>query len=281
MMKGTGVRPMPVDAGSMDVMTAQVSRTLRAIGCAALVLIGFSPAASGDVLVNGASVRPGKAGQGKAGSAAANVMTMAVFLDRLMMAESGGRDHARNARSTALGPYQFIVSTFLGVARRHFPSEIEKLSPQQILALRTNRKFARKAAEAYTRDNATSLAAAGHKPTFPRLRLAFLLGPGGADRVLSAKPKTSLRALLGPRVIRANPFMARMTAADLIRRAARDISVDPGLQAGVPPRAGGKRRRSGPKIRVRCNLGRASCRRWLALKKRRLARRSARRKRTK
>ena len=275
-----------MDAESMAEMTAQVSRTLRAAGCSALVLIGSCPGASGDVLVDGASVSQGKVGQvkvgqGKTGPMARDVMTMEVFLDRLMMAESGGRDDARNARSTALGPYQFIVSTFLSVARRHFPSEVEKLSPGQILALRTNRKFARKAAEAYTRDNATSLATAGHKPTFPHLRLAFLLGPGGADRVLSAKPKTSLRALLGLRVIRANPFMARMTAADLIKRAARDISVDPGLQAGVAPRAGGKRRKSGPRIRVRCNLGRASCRRWLALKKRRLARRSAHRKRTK
>src|SRR5690606_6893021 len=37
-------------------------------------------------------------------------MTMPKFFDRLMMAESGGRLTARNARSTALGPFQFIES---------------------------------------------------------------------------------------------------------------------------------------------------------------------------
>jgi hypothetical protein len=33
------------------------------------------------------------------------------FLDRLMHAESAGRDSAANPRSTALGPFQFIKST--------------------------------------------------------------------------------------------------------------------------------------------------------------------------
>ena len=203
-------------------------------------------------------------------------LTMDIFLDRLMLAESGGRDDARNPRSTATGPFQFIVSTFLAVARRHFPDETAKLTTAQILALRTDRKFARKAAEAYTRDNATHLAAAGQKPTFPHLRLAFLLGPGGAVKVLSAPPKDRLSRLLRRAVLRANPFMARMTAADLIDRAARDIRTDPKATAGVAPRHRGKAAPRGPQIRVRCNLARASCRRWLALKKRRLARQARR-----
>ena len=48
-------------------------------------------------------------------------ITLDTFLDRLMIAESGGRLDARNPRSTAVGPYQFIVSTFIDVARRNFP----------------------------------------------------------------------------------------------------------------------------------------------------------------
>jgi hypothetical protein len=44
------------------------------------------------------------------------------FLDRLMSAESGGLAHAKNPRSTALGPFQFIKSTFLEITRRHFPA---------------------------------------------------------------------------------------------------------------------------------------------------------------
>ena len=199
-------------------------------------------------------------------------MTMSIFLDRLMMAESGGNDLARNRRSSATGPFQFINSTFLSVAQRHFPDDVAKLSRVEILALRTNRKFARKAAEAYTKDNAAHLAAAGHKPTFTNLRLAFLLGPGGANRVLSASPKARISALLGSSVMRANPFMAGMTASDLIARAARDISTDPSSTAGIKAGKLPKGARSRPRIRVRCNLSRPSCKRWLALKRRRLAR---------
>ena len=43
------------------------------------------------------------------------------FLDRLMGAESAGRSHAKNPRSSALGPFQFINSTFLAVMRRAVP----------------------------------------------------------------------------------------------------------------------------------------------------------------
>ena len=173
-------------------------------------------------------------------------MTMSIFLDRLMMAESGGNHFARNRRSTATGSFQFIVS-------------------------RTDRKFARKAAEAYTKDNAAHLAAAGHKPTFTNLRLAFLLGPGGANRILSAPPKAKVGVLLGRAVMRANPFMSGMTASDLVARAARDIATDPRSTAGIKAGKLAKRGRR-PRIRVRCNLARPSCKRWLALKRRRLAR---------
>lgn len=212
-------------------------------------------------------------------------MTMDQFLDRLMIAESSGNDHARNARSTATGPFQFIESTFLSVMQRHFPERIAKLTPSQILALRTDRQVARAAARAYTRDNATLLAAAGHRPTFAHLRLAYLFGAGGAKRILDAAPKTPLRRLLHPAVIRANPWMARHTVRSVIARAARDILLSPSSLAGakpfrdpvtgklITPRHATRR----PRIKVRCNLARPSCKRWLSLKRHRL-RAAARRK---
>lgn len=197
-------------------------------------------------------------------------MTMEIFLDRLMIAESGGRDNARSATSTATGAFQFIQGTFLEVARIHFAKETKKLTPDKILALRTDRKFARRAAEAYTRDNAAHLAHHGIKPTFPRLRLAYLVGPSAAVKLIKAKPTTPAGIILGPSVIRANAFMRGMTAKDLIRKAAYDISTDAASQAGIK---GGKLRRykrRKPLIRVRCNLRRASCKRWRAMAIRRL-----------
>jgi hypothetical protein len=168
-------------------------------------------------------------------AAGADNMTVDLFLDRLMRAESGGKDTARNAGSTALGPYQFIASTWLMIVNRYFKLEIADLNAAQILALRTDRKLARRAAEAYTRDNAAYLAAQGHTPTFPNLRLAFLVGAGGAARILSSPPDTRAGTLLGAAVIGANPFMTNLTAGGLIARAARDIEADPKSLAGVTP----------------------------------------------
>ncbi len=103
-----------------------------------------------------------------------------LFLDRLMMAESDGRDYLKNRRSSALGPYQFIKGTFLYVTRRHFQDRIAGLSKVQILALRTDREFSRKVVAQYTRELAVHLARNGIATTYGHLRLAYLLGPSGA-----------------------------------------------------------------------------------------------------
>ncbi len=201
---------------------------------------------------------------------------MRLFLDRLMLAESGGRDDARNPRSTALGPFQFIESTFIEVARRHFHTETSNLSPAQVLQLRTNRQFARRAAEAFTRDNAAHLAVAGLEPTFANLRLAFLVGPGGAVRVLKADPASRAATVLGAQVIKANPFMIGMTTADLARWSNRNLSAatlgTARLAADTSRIAGSRKAASRPSIAVRCNRGLVSCRRWVALATRRVTR---------
>jgi hypothetical protein len=195
---------------------------------------------------------------------ASGEMTMEQYLDRLMMAESGGRDDAANPRSTAVGPYQFIERTWLDVMRRHFPDEAATLSPVQLLALRTDRTMARRAAEAYSRDNAAFLHAKGLAATYPHLRLAFLVGPQGAARILTAPADARVAAILGPAVAAANPFMYGLTAKGLVERSARDISAHVAATDGVAP---GVRvpRQTRPRIAIPCNQALPSCRRWVAL----------------
>jgi hypothetical protein len=195
----------------------------------------------------------------------------AVFLDRLMMAESGGRADAKNPRSTALGPYQFLSSTFLDLMSRHFATATGDKTDVEILQLRTDHKTARDAALVYTRENAAFLIERGHEARAAHLRLAFLVGPGGAARVISAEPKTPVSQLLGAAVLEANPFMVGMTAEELIARSAREAA---GVQLVTVPTA--RVKRAGVMgIRIRCNLGRASCRKWVALANKRQARRTA------
>ena len=217
------------------------------------------------------------------GTGLTDAAAMARFLDRLMLAESGGRDDAKNPRSTALGPFQFIESTFLEVVRRHLAFETVGLTPGQILLKRTDRAFSRLAAEAYTRDNAATLAAAGLETTFANLRLAFLAGSGGAIRVLKADPATLAITALGANVVQANPFMAGMTTADLAAWSARNLSASdlaksqatPSPASDGSPRVAGilpaaaRQRPVKPAITVNCDRGLASCRRWIALATRR------------
>lgn len=193
-------------------------------------------------------------------------MSMGYYLDRLMMSESGGNDDAKNPLSSALGPYQFITSTWLDIMDRHFADEVDELSREEVLALRTDRRVARKAAEVYSRENAQLLANAGVAPSFAHLRLAFLVGGSAAVKVLSAKPDDSVALLLDPAAVRANPFLNGMTVQDLVARAERDLSRS--AHGRVAVGRGAKKERLG--IKVRCNLARPSCRKWLALAKKRL-----------
>ena len=192
------------------------------------------------------------------------------FLDRLMRAESNGRDTAANPRSTALGAFQFIEGTFLTVARRHFAREVAELSDSGLLELRTNRTFARRAAAAYCKENAAYLSEQGLNPTFGHLRLAHLLGSVGAAKVLKAQPHTPVADILHPAVLRANPFMRGMTAAGLNERAHRDLDLRPGSIVAMPEVGAGSARPAAAADAPKCNQGLASCRRWVALRARRI-----------
>jgi len=195
------------------------------------------------------------------------------YLDRLMQAESRGRQFAKNPASSALGPFQFIRSTFLDVLLRHFPEMTEGKSDAEILALRVDPKVARDAALAYTRANAAFLQGRGLATHPAHLRLAFLVGPSGAVNVIAAEPETPVSNVLSKAALEANPFLDGMTAKQLIERSEREAA---GLEP-LPALAGPAKKASAkPQIRIRCSLGRASCRRWVQLAKGRAARKARR-----
>lgn len=214
-----------------------------------------------------------------------------IFLDRLMQVESGGRDRAANPRSTALGPFQFIKSTFIDLVQRHFTAETDELSRDEMLELRVNRPFARRAAAIYSLENFEMLSQQSFLPTFGHLRLAFLVGPTAAVRLIRAQPNTSVEDILGSAVIKANPFMARMSAFDLIARAERDVSDNrhrplakapparerPVASAQPAPRTSLRaidvwRPVNEPRstVSAKCNANLASCRRWITLREAKL-----------
>jgi hypothetical protein len=232
-----------------------VLKKLKPLGVL-LVLAAFAPCAPAHVLAEeqAAKLEPSE--------------SETLFLDRLMMAESGGRLTAKNPNSSALGPFQFIESTFFEVVSRHLPDIAEDKSYAEIQQLRIDLDVARRAALAYTRENAAYLSENGIAPQAGHLRLAFLLGPSGAKAVISAEPDTPLTDLLSGAAIAANPFMADMTAKQLIERTGREAAgLNPLPLTAVAASAAAR-----PQIKVRCNLKLASCRKWLALAKMRIGR---------
>jgi hypothetical protein len=225
-----------------------------------------------------------------------------IFLDRLMQVESGGSDRAANPRSTALGPFQFIKSTFIDLVQRHFAIETDELSRDEVLGLRVNRPFARRAAAIYSEENFEALARKGFLPTFGHLRLAFLVGPTAAVRLIRAQPGTPAEDILGAAVMKANPFMSRMSASELIVRAERDVSDNRRRPLGKAPPARERpvaalqpAARTSPRVidvwrpvneprqavSATCNRNLASCRRWITLREAKLRDGADRKRRTK
>jgi hypothetical protein len=150
---------------------------------------------------------------------------MEEFLDRLMAAESGGHLDRKNPRSTALGPYQFIESTFLVIVNKHFPNEVAGLTERQVLARRTEMVFSRRAASAYVNDLISALKKNGLPATMRNVRIAFLVGPSAAVRLLKAPPHKPLKGVLSADAIAANPFMWGATIAKLVQKAGADVSA--------------------------------------------------------
>lgn len=237
-----------------------------------VALAGLSvPGQAGDVV-------PARPAAGAAiGPDTGELLTQALidqFLDRLMWAESNGQAEARNPRSSAYGPYQFIESTFLYVVKRYFGEEVVALSDEDILRLRSNFAFSRRAALAYTKENAATLREQDIPPTHANLRLAFLVGPSAAVKLLKAGTEERVADLLSAQAVAANPFLANMSVADLLEKSARDVG-DASDRAVILRRAA--LRSSGAAqaardIPIRCNLGLPSCRKWLALARKRAAR---------
>jgi hypothetical protein len=238
--------------------------------CAALATASLAALTVGIVSASAEEIDKTKKGpeqiEANAAETESPAMTLETFLDRLMVAESGGRDAARNPRSTAVGPFQFIEETFLDVVRRHFAEETKSLSATALLGLRQDRAFARRAAEAYSKDNAARLAKEGLATSFTNLRLAYLAGPSGAVRVLRAPPQTRVSTLLSSAAISANTFLANMTAQELIAKCARDLDVDSASRDGIVADSSSSTTDPGlPRIKIKCNQKLPSCRRWVAL----------------
>ena len=126
----------------------------------------------------------------------------------IVRVESGGNARAKNPLSSATGLGQFISSTWLRMIRTYRPDLAGSLSQREILDLRYDPTLSREMIRNLAREGEAYLVRRGHQITAGRLYLAHFLGMDGANQVLSADPDAAIVAVVGPGVIKANPFLA-------------------------------------------------------------------------
>ncbi|MDR4306562.1 hypothetical protein IHQ68_08025 [Chelatococcus sambhunathii] len=148
---------------------------------------------------------------------------IAQYVRRVIAAESGGNNHATNSTSTATGAGQFIESTWLALFRKHYPEQARTMGESAILALRKDSDVTKTLIEAYAKENAATLRAAGVSVNEAALHLSHFLGAGDAAKVLKAAPGTLLAGLISSKSIAANPSLlgAGKTTDDVIAYAER------------------------------------------------------------
>jgi methyl-accepting chemotaxis protein len=156
------------------------------------------------------------------------------FIDQMTRAESGGRDDARNLRSSASGRHQFIDETWLSVARRFGGSRIAGMSDEQILALRSDADFSRQMALSHTQfDIAPELLRSGVDPTNLALYAGWHFGGRGGAAVMQAGNDTPMSQILSAKAIAANPHLQNLTAGQWRNRYSGQF---PGGGEGQPGR---------------------------------------------
>lgn len=162
------------------------------------------------------------------------------LVDSIIGVESGGNPNATNPRSSASGLGQFIDSTWLSTIRQARPDLAQGKSDAELLALKTDPQLSREMTEAYANQNQAILSKSGVPVTPGTTYLAHFAGPAGAVKVLQADPNAMAGDVLGEAVVRANPFLAKMTARDLQAWADRKMGgqSQPAQAASAAPASG-------------------------------------------
>jgi hypothetical protein len=137
------------------------------------------------------------------------------LIDSIIGVESGGNPNATNPNSSATGAGQFISQTWLDTIKAARPDLAQGKTDAELLAMRTDPQLSREMTEAYANQNQAILTKNGLPVTPGSTYLAHFAGPGGAVKVLQADPTASAGSVLGDAVVKANPFLAKMTVADL------------------------------------------------------------------
>jgi hypothetical protein len=148
-----------------------------------------------------------------------------VIVEQIIKIESDGDPDAKNKRSSATGPGQFLDETWLRLIRVHRPDLFAGRSEGAVLELRRDAKIAREITARFTEQNAEMLRRRSLPVTPGTLYLGHFAGGAGAVAILSALDQEDAASVMASadvtgrtsreRLVKANPFLERLTVADL------------------------------------------------------------------
>jgi hypothetical protein len=225
-----GAIPNTGTAGSGEIRPpgrdARILRNARRIGALAIVLL----AALGMGLIGLSRVNRLTEDEGPKPTGRAAVDAV---VERIIRAESNGDANAKNKRSSATGPGQFLDETWLDMIRAYRPDLARGRNEKEILELRRNPDLAHEITMRFVERNAAALSRRGLPVTPGTLYLAHFAGSAGAIAVLSVPDDTDAADLMAKadasgrttreKLVNANPFLASFTVADLKKWADRKM----------------------------------------------------------
>ena len=161
------------------------------------------------------------------------VAAVNAVVERIISVESNGDPNAKNKRSSATGPGQFLNETWLDMIRADRPDLTSGRSENEILELRRNAKLAREITRRLAERNAAVLRQLGLPVTAGTVYLSHFAGSAGAVAILSAPENADAALIIASadatgrttreKIIKANPFLERFTIADLKNWADRKV----------------------------------------------------------
>jgi len=161
------------------------------------------------------------------------VAAVNAVVERIISVESNGDPSAKNKRSSATGPGQFLNETWLDMIRADRPDLTSGRSENEILELRRNAKLAREITRRLAERNAAVLRQLGLPVTAGTVYLSHFAGSAGAVAILSAPENADAALIIASadatgrttreKIIKANPFLERFTIADLKNWADRKV----------------------------------------------------------
>jgi hypothetical protein len=158
-----------------------------------------------------------------------------VVVERIIKVESNGDPNLKNKRSSAVGLGQFLNETWLDLIQTHRPDLARGRTEEETLELRRDANIAREITMRFAEQNAGMLWKRGLPITPGTLYLAHFAGGGGAVAILSALENADAASVMASadatgrtnreKLIKANPFLERFTAADLKSWAHRRMTI--------------------------------------------------------